>query len=139
MDKLREIALAFCAVSVFSAAAGLLRGKSLLKSGKYIIGLVFICALISCFKDASFRVEMPESSFSQYSESTALSCQGAEYLVAEVLKENFKNFSKISVTATKNDDGDIIINEITVYGADDREGVMTVLSSVGIDCRVTFG
>lgn len=139
MDKIREIALAFCAVSVFSAAAGLLRGRRLAGSGKYIIGLVFICALIACFKEVELDFSLPEIEYSESEISEALSEHGAKYLIAELLRKNNKTFSEISVIANKNGDRDIVINEITVYGADDREGVMAVLSSSGIDCRVKFG
>ncbi len=139
MENLKEIALAFCGVSIFSAAAGLLKGRNLFKSGKYIIGLVFICALISCFKDFSFSLELPNiEAYSENYNTVAVSQYGAEYLVADVLRKNSKNFSEISATATKNETGDIIITMITIYGADDREGVMTVLNSLGIDCRVVF-
>ncbi len=139
MEKIREIALAFCAVSVFSAAAGLLRGRSLIKSGKYIVGLVFICVLITCFKDFSFSLEGVEAD-SAYVEQgdISLSRYGAEYLVAEVLRKNSILFTEIAAEATKTDSGDIIINEITVYGAEDEEGVMAVLNTLGIDCRVSF-
>ena len=139
MDKIREIALAFCAVSVFSAAAGLLRGKSLIKSGKYIIGIVFICALISCFKDTDIGFSLPDPAEPTSSDGISLSEQGAEYLLAEILRKNSVKFGEISAKATKNGDGNIIITEITVFGADDEEGVMAVLGALGIDCRVIFG
>ncbi len=140
MENLKEIALAFCGVSVFSAAVGLLKGRNLFKSGKYIIGLVFICALISCFKDFSFSLDLTNAeAYSECDNTISISQYGAEYLVADALKRNSKNFSEISATATKNESGDIIITMITIYGADDREGVMTVLNSLGIDCRVVFG
>ena len=138
MDKIKEIVLAFCAVSVFSAAAGILNGKSLAKSGRYIIGLVFICALIACFKDSDFSIEIPENAVADYSENYALYEQNAEYLIAELLKENSITFKEISSTATKNESGDIVIKEITICGAEDREGVMAVLNSCGIDCRVNL-
>ncbi len=139
MDKIRELALAFCAVSVFSAAAGLFRGKSLIKSGKYIIGIVFICAVISCFKDTEISFDLPETVEPASSEELALSEQGAEYLLAEALRKNSVNFGEISAKATKNETDDIIITEITVFGTDDEEGVMAVLEALEIDCRVIFG
>ena len=141
MDKLREIALTFCAVSVFTAAAGILKGRALFKSGKYIIGLVFICSLISCFKDISFSFEdltNMDNNTSFEGEETAFSEYGAEYLIGGLLRQNSLRFREISAKATKNESDIIIINEITVYGAEDEEGVMAVLGSFGIDCRVIF-
>ena len=138
MDKIREIALAFCAVSAFSAAAGLFRGKSLAKSGKYIIGIVFICALISCFKNTEISFDLPSGSKPSVTEELSLAEQGAEYLLSEALFKNSVNFDEISAKATKNGEGDIIITEITVFGADDEKGVMAVLDALGIDCKVSF-
>ena len=41
-------------------------------------------------------------------------------------------------TSTKNQDGYIIINEISIKGADDRKKTESVLKMEGIDCRVVF-
>ena len=47
MGAIKEIAFAFCAAAIISAAVGLLCGNRLQKSMRYIISLTLICTVIS--------------------------------------------------------------------------------------------
>lgn len=140
MESIRDIALTFCATSVFTAALTLLNGKVLEKSGRYIIALIMLCSVIGSLQKADFRLDLPEST--PASEETvqeiSLSEYQAGYLVGQILKKSSVNFTNISAKATKNEDGSIVINEIVIEGVKDMESAASVLSASGIDCRVIF-
>ncbi len=140
MDSVREIALTFCSTAVFTSALCLINGKALEKSGRYIISLILICSVIGAVAKGDFEFSLPSAeAVTQGADTAEAICKyQAEYLVAEVLKENEIVFQNISAKATKNEDGSIIINEIEVEGVQEQEKTLKTLEEQGIDCRVIF-
>lgn len=141
MDSVRQIALSFCASAVFCAGVGVLNGKVLEKSGRYIIALILLCSVIGTLASADFSLGfLPENvpALGQSETAEDLSGYSAEYLIASLLKEKGISFEKISANVTKNEGGSIVISEITVFGADNPEAVKETLDACGIDCGVNF-
>lgn len=140
MDSVREIALTFCAAAVFTSALSLIYGKTLEKSGRYIIALILICSVIGAVAKGDFDFSLPSNETAlEESEAVAAMCEyQAEYLIADILRESGIAFENISAKATKKEDGSIIINEIELEGAGDEEQTLQALEAQGIDCRVIF-
>lgn len=141
MEMVRNLALCFCAAAVFTGSVGLLSGKSLEKSMRYIIALILLCTVLSgaveLKKDLNFSFSY--AGITKTESIEAASIFEAEYIISELLRQHTVNFEKVSVTSTKTGKDCIIINEICVKGADDRKKTEAALKSVGIDCRVVFG
>lgn len=141
MNSVKEIALSFCASAVFCAGVGVLNGKVLQKSGRYIIALILLCSVIGTIASADFSLGvLPENvpALEQSETAEDLSGYSAEYLIASLLKEKGISFEKISAKVTKNEGGSIVISEITVIGAENPEAVKKTLDECGIDCGVSF-
>lgn len=140
LDSVKEIALIFCSAAVLSAAVGLLSGKALQKSMKYITALIMLCALLGGITGTVFDFNFNISRFGEVSSDTAFSLSEyqAAFLVEEILSEKGIGFRNISAKATKTEDGGIIISEVRIKGADDEQSACAALEENGIDCRVVF-
>ncbi len=140
MEFVRNVAVAFCSAAVFTGAVTLVSGHRLEKSMRYITALILLCTVLSSFAktDLNFTAYSANTHKSESRVLEAVSIYEAEYLVAELMRQHTLNFEKIAVTSTKNQDGCIIINEISIKGADDRKKTESVLKMEGIDCRVVF-
>lgn len=137
MGAIKEIAFAFCAAAIISAAVGLLCGNRLQKSMRYIISLTLICTVISVAvgKKFTFFSSEPSQNNISYNEMPLYEYQ-AEYLVADILKKEGIKFENITAKATKNEDGSIVINELEISGCKSREKAINTLSGMGIDCNI---
>lgn len=140
MEHIRNIAIAFCAAAIFTGAVGLLSGRTLEKSIRYITALILLCTVLTSIVGADWNLEVnsPDTKVPKTETLEALSIYEAEYLITELLRQHTVNFEKITVTSTKTEDDCIIINEIAIKGADDRKKTESALKSAGIDCRVVF-
>ena len=141
METVREIAITFCATAVFTSALVLINGRTLEKSGRYIISLILLCSVIVAIGRGKFNFNLNDSFKTEQSTSTTFSsiCEyQAEYMIKGMLNNKKINFTNIEAKATKNKDGSIIINEIQVEGVADRNAVSSALKAEGIDCKVIF-
>ena len=137
MDGIKEIALTFCATAVATAALAMLKGRGMEKSGQYIIGILFLCAVVSAVFSADVRFNFPKTETADlyYNEEKMCEVQ-AEYLVASYLKEHNIKFEKICCRANKTEESGIVISEVVIYGTEDG-GAQALLKELGIDCKVT--
>ena len=141
MDSVKEISIIFCGAAVLSGAVGLLLDGWAQKTVRYITALILLASVTTGIVRADWNLELSKTSAAEsVSASTEFSIleYQAEYTVGEILKKNAVEYKEITVNATKGEDGSIIINEITVKGADNKEKAAELLASVGIDCRVIF-
>ena len=101
MDAIKDIAFAFCAAAIISAAVGLLCGNRLQKSMRYIISLTLICTVISVAvgKKFTFFSSAPSQNNISYNEMPLYEYQ-AEYLVADILKKEGIEFENITAKFT---------------------------------------
>ena len=141
MNGIREIALSFCASAVFCAGAGMLGGGAIQKSGRYIFALIMLCSVVAAIASADINFDFFEHGQYEAAENASteeLSGFAAESLVADFLDKRGLKYEKIEAKVTKNGDGDIIINELKISGAQSPSAVEEALMDVGIDCRVVF-
>lgn len=86
---------------------------------RFICALCFLISLIG----AVTKVDGEELSFAFPADAridySSESCRALEEAIGLMLKDNGIEFEKISVSSSENPDGDIYINEITVFGAND--------------------
>jgi hypothetical protein len=141
MDSIREIAFTFCTAAVFCAALSLVNGKSLEKSGRYIIALVLLCSVIGAISKGKVDIALPSISYGgiEYRGEEAVCQYQAEYIIKNLFDKKGVLYENISAKATKTQDGSIIINEIRIDGGKDKDKINEVLANEGIDCRVVFG
>ena len=139
MDGIREITVIFCGAAVMAAALRLLCGNRLEKSGRYIGALIMRSAIVSGIAGARVDLSLPDASAAT-SEDTALAISEyqAEALVTALLNEQNVAYGKVLATATKSDEGGIIINEIKIEGAADKNKILAAVRAAGIDCAVVF-
>ena len=121
-------------------AFGLLSGKTLEKSFKYILALIFLSVMVSAVVNFDFSLKMPTVSEEKIENEGVLNLSNyqAEYLTGVLLNENGINFSRIEAFTNKLDDGSIVINKINIYGATDTEKACQVISNFGICETVDF-
>lgn len=133
MESIKTIAAVFCGVCVLSGGFQLLSGGALEKSAGYILSLIMLVCIIGALSKADFDFEIKESSAAV---STAgaleLSEYQAEYISRKVLDEKGINYEKITADATKTEDGSIIINNITIKGADPSDKAIELLLATGL-------
>lgn len=142
MDSVREIAIIFCSAAVLSGAASLIGAQRSNKSIKYITALILLTSIVTGIVKADWDFDFPdyvEAESTEVSTEIDLCEYQAEYMIREILEKNAVEYKDILVEATKLDDSSIIINQITVKGADNKEKAAELLASLGIDCRVVFG
>lgn len=142
MDSVREIAIIFCAAAVLSGAVNFLVGGTMQKSVKYITALILLVSVTAGIVRADWDFEISDFAETDSVEAAAevsLCEYQAEYMIKEIFDKNAVEYKEIQTEATKLEDGSIIINEITVKGADNKEKAAELLASLGIDCRVVFG
>ena len=134
MAPIRELAAYFCAASVMYGAFSLLAGKTLEKSFKFILALIFLSITVSAVTNFEFSLKFPTSvSVSTRNESVInMSKYQAEYLTGELLKQNGINFKKIEASANKLKDGGIVINEIKIIDATETERAREIILNSGI-------
>lgn len=140
MNSIREIALTFCAAAVFTAALGMLNGRALQKSGRYIIALILLCSVIGAVANQGFSFDFAvETSTAKQNTAQISLCEyQAEILIGEILQKGGIGFQNITANATKSGDGSIIINEIEIETDDPQNKALEVLTEQGIDCKVVF-
>lgn len=133
MESIKTIAAVFCGVCVLSGGFQLLSGGALEKSAGYILSLIMLVCIIGALSKADFDFEIKESSAAV---STAgaleLSEYQAEYISRKVLDEKGIKYKKITADATKTEDGSIIINNITIKGADPSDKAIELLLATGL-------
>jgi len=134
MESIRDLAACFCAASVMCGAFSLLAGKTLEKSFKYILALIFLSITVSAVTNFEFSLKIPTSaSVSTQKESVInMSKYQAEYLTGELLKQNGINFKKIEASANKLKDGGIVINEIKIIDATETDRAREIILKSGI-------
>ncbi len=132
MNGIKELALIFCAASVLSGGLRLLGGGALQKSAGYILSLIMLTSVVIAIgrTDIDFNISVEQSSASATDAEESMSEYQAEYICKRLLDEKGIIYEKITADATKTDDGGIVINEITIKGADKgEEAVNTVVAS----------
>lgn len=137
MNSVREIALAFCAAAIVTAAVGLLSGNRLQLSLRYIISLGLICSVLTSFsgKDFKFHYSKAAQTASSYSNESYYEKQ-AEAVIKQILNEKGITAQKISASATKSEENSIIINEIEILGCSDEQKAKQILNEKGVDCEI---
>ena len=137
MGAIKDIAFAFCVTAVISAAVGLLGAGRLQKSLRYIVSLTIICSVLSVAVGKRFNLftDLSSQSTVEYDETPLCEYQ-AEYLVSELLRKEKISFENINATATKYDDGSIVINEIEITGCKSPASAEKALRDEGIDCNI---
>lgn len=141
MDSVREIAVMFCGAAVLSATVSVLAPSSFQSSSKYVTALIMLGVLVTGVAKGDFSIDFSTSqdSIQTVSETETELCEyQAEYLIGELLDEKGVEYRNITAVATKSESESIIISEIRVEGADDKDGVKQTLEKAGIDCRVVF-
>lgn len=140
MSTVKELAIFFCAVSVMCGAFNLLAGKTLEKSFKYILALIFLSVMVSAIAnlDINFSIKTNANAIKENQNVIAMSSYQAEYLIGEALSKTNIKYSKISAKANKEEDNGIVINEIIISGASDVELARSVILDLGICETVKF-
>ena len=140
MSGVKEIVTFFCAVSVMCGAFNLLSGKTLDKSFKYILALIFLCVIVSSFTKADFKFTLPKSVTAANTDNNviAMSNYQAEYIIGELLEENNIKYTKISCSANKLEDGGIVINEIVLSGVTEKEEAKALILNLKVTKTVKF-
>lgn len=139
MEGVRQVTVIFCGAAVMAAALRLLCGNRLEKSGRYIIALIMLSAIITSVAGARINFSLPDIEASAPADAAvSLSEYQAERLVDALLKENNVTYGKIMAIATKSEGGGIIISEIRIEGAGEKDKILSVIRSAGIECAVVF-
>lgn len=141
IDSVREIALLFVAAAVMSGAMGILGGGTMAKSLRYITALILLAALVTGIIKSDWKFDIAEQNHTKQAETSAeisLCEYQAEYMIKDIFDKNAVEYKEVSARATKTEEDSIIINEITVEGADNKEKAVSLLASFMIDCRVVF-
>lgn len=134
MDGIKELAVIFCAACVLSGGFRLLSGGALQKSAGYILSLILLTSVVMAISrtDIDFNVRVEQSAVSAAEAEEAMSEYQAEYICSKLLDEKGIIYEKITADATKTDDGGIVINEITIKGADKGEEAVKAVVSSGL-------
>ena len=133
MESIKTIAAVFCGVCVLSGGFQLLSGGALEKSAGYILSLIMLVCIIGALSNADFDFEIKESSAAVSTAGTLeLSEYQAEYISRKVLDEKGIKYKKITADATKTEDGSIIINNITIKGAEPSDKAIELLLATGL-------
>lgn len=134
MDSIRELAVIFCAVCVFSGGFRLLAGGALEKSAGFIFSLILLTTFVVAISrtEVDFDISVEQSAAASADAEEAMSEYQAEYICRSLLEEKGIAYEKISAEATKNDDGGIVINKITIKGADDGEEAIKAVVDSGL-------
>lgn len=140
MSAIKELVAFFCAASVMCGAFNILAGKTLEKSFKFVLALIFLCIVVSAITNLNVDFKLPErvTATAKSDNVIALSEYEAEYLTGEFLNENGINYTKIKATANKIEDGGIVINEIKISGATDTKRAEELILNSGICETVKF-
>ena len=120
MGQIKELAVIFCAACALSGGFRLLSGGALQKSAGYILSLILLTSVVIAISrtDMDFNISVEQSAASATEAEEAMSEYQAEYICQKLLDEKGIIYEKITADATKTDDGGIVINEITIKGAD---------------------
>lgn len=140
MSTVKELAIFFCAVSVMCGAFNLLAGKTLEKSFKYVLALIFLSVMVSAITnlDVNFSIKRNATATKEDQRVIEMSSYQAEYLTGEILNKMNIKYSKISAKANKVEGTGIVINEIIIKDASDVELARTTIIDSGICETVKF-
>ena len=108
------------------------------KAVKYAISLLFLCICVTLFTAVGKVKIAPDYAAPKQNESsvTAAADIQAEFLCAELLKENGIDYKRIEVATNIDELSGIYINSITVYTDVDENKVVEILSKVVESNRV---
>ncbi len=132
MESLKELTTVFCAVCLLSGGLALLSNGLLEKSVGYILSLILLASVVGAVAkiDIDMNIKTETESTAATVGAEGVSEYQAEYICRSLLEEKGINYEKVEATATKKEDGSIIISKITVKGTDrGAEAVKTVVES----------
>lgn len=140
MSGIKEIVAFFCAASIMCGAFNILAGKTLEKSFKYILALIFLSVIISSFAkfDINFKFPKSVSAVTKSDNVLAMSSYQAEYIIRSLLDEKNIKYTKIQSVANKDENGGIVINEIIISGAEEPEKIKELILNLNITATVKF-
>ncbi|MBQ1186745.1 MAG: hypothetical protein IIX54_03550 [Clostridia bacterium] len=140
MNSIKEIALAFSAAAIVTAAFSLFGANRLNSSLRYILSLGLICSVLSVAvnEDFKFFATTPQVETNVYTANELYQKQ-AEIIIEEILTEKGIKPNRIVANATKNEDGSIVINKIEIYCSNSKQEVINALNEKGIDCEIWVG
>lgn len=130
MNAFTGFATAFCTVCIVFGGIQLLVPKGAMsKMFTFMLGIVFISVLLSVVITAEkfspeFDVKTETSDISETMSRAAITS-----VFEETLRKNGVKFSEIKVCTDKNDDGSIIIIEVTVYSSDSVDRIKQLIGS----------
>ena len=139
MEGINTFVSVFCVTAVMIGGIKLLLGGVLEESGKYILAIILLTVTVAAIANTNISLKANKretiSKTSDYSEN--LFAYETEYVIKNLLKENGINFKKIDIKTTKNKDGDIVISEVVVFGAEEKEKTVNLIMKTIITQKVT--
>ena len=140
MSTIKELVTCFCAVSVMCGAFNLLAGKTLEKSFKYVLALIFLCVIVSSITkiDINFNFKKAKETLLESQGVIDMSEYQAEYIIGELLNKNNIKYTEILATAYKLSDGSIVINEIKLIGVDNIPKAEELILNSNVTKTVKF-
>ena len=139
MEGIYSFVSVFCVTAVMIGGIKLLLGGVLEESGKYILAIILLTVTVAAIANTNISLKANKretiSKTSDYSEN--LFAYETEYVIKNLLKENGINFKKIDIKTTKNKDGDIVISEVVVFGAEEKEKTVNLIMKTIITQKVT--
>ena len=140
MDTIKIFVGTFCATAIMVGGVKLLLGGVLEESGKYILALIMVVVTVTAIANINISFKPMQNKAKKQTDdySQNLIVWQAEYLIKNLLNDENINFEKIAIKTNKDEDSNIIINEVLVYGVEEKEKAQDIIISNKITQKVTF-
>lgn len=140
MEGINTFVSVFCVTAVMIGGIKLLLGGALEESGKYILALVLLTVTVAAITNTSisFKTNRKQAIAKTNDYSENLIAYEAQYVIKSLLEENSIDFKKITIKTTKNQEDNIVISEVVVFGAEEKEKVENLIMNTRITTKVTF-
>ncbi len=140
MESINAFVSVFCVTAIMVGGIKLLLGGVLEESGKYILAIVLLTVTVAAIANTniSFKTNKKQVATKTNDYSQNLIAYETEYVVKKLFEENNISFKKVTVKTNKNTQGDIVISEVVVFGAEEKNKAESLIISNRITQKVTF-
>ncbi len=139
MEAIKEIALS---VSVSAAVIGtvyiICPDGNMSRQMKYIIGLIMLLSVVTPVIKADIEIETVSPSKDYVSDATEMIKSQSVYIAEKLLAAEKISYDRILVNTDILSDNNIIISNVCVYGAKDKEKTLAALSEYFKEVEIKF-
>ncbi len=137
MNYLSSFFISFCVSAIFIGAVFILcPGGQMSKPVRFVFSLVFTLVIVSAALKINFDFDYTPPNDKKQEITQTIDVSSAIYVYSNCLKAQKIDFSEISISTTKTDDGSIVISKVLIFSKEEKQKIINALSEIAQNIEV---